>query len=57
VRGAVVLITLLLDYTAPIIGLWTAGFAIGIFFLGLSLFSISRTEETFGKDLDYTEEM
>ena len=57
VRGAVVLITLLLDKTSPIIGLWTAGFAIGIFFLGLSLYSIFRTEETYGKDLDYNEEM
>lgn len=57
VRGAVVLITLLLDYATPVTGLWIAGFWLGVLFLALSLISIRFTEETYGKDLDYIEEM
>lgn len=57
VRGAVVLITLLLDYLSPVVGLWIAGFSIGMVFLILSLISIAYTEETYGKDLDYIEKM
>ena len=52
VRGAVVLIIILLDFSKPIIGLWWA-----VFFLLLSLVAIRYTEETYGKDLDYEEQM
>jgi len=57
VRGAVVLIIILLDFSKPIIGLWWAGFGLGVFFLLLSLVAIRYTEETYGKDLDYEEQM
>ncbi len=57
VRGTVVLITLLVEFLKPQTGLWIAGFSVGIVFLALSLFAISKTEETYGKDLDYSEEM
>ena len=32
-----------------------AAFAVGLFFLLLALFSISKLKETFGKDLNYIE--
>jgi hypothetical protein len=33
---------------------WAALF-VGVLFIGLALFSITRLKETFGKDLDYIE--
>ncbi len=55
VRGAVVLITLLLDYSAPIIGLWWAGLGIGLFVFIVAILSNFGIEETYGKELDYIE--
>lgn len=55
VRGAVVLITLLLDYTAPIFGLWWAGFGIGLAVYFIAFMSNLKIEETYGKELDYIE--
>lgn len=55
VRGAVVLITLLLDYTAPIFGLWWAGFGIGLAVYLIAFMSNLKIEETYGKELDYIE--
>lgn len=57
VRGATVLITLGLDSLTPSIGLWLAGIVIGIICLGLAFILSFFVEETYGKDLDYIEEV
>ena len=56
VRGSVNIITLFFGLlVAQGLSDGIAAFAVGIFFLLLALFSISRLKETFGKDLDYIE--
>jgi MFS family permease len=55
VRGATILITLLLGVLTPVAGLWLAGIIVGILFIGLALWSAFQNEETYGKDLDYVE--
>ncbi len=55
VRGTTVLINYLVGVLKPAIGLWGAGVAVGILTLSLSLLAISKSKETYGKDLDYTE--
>jgi MFS family permease len=56
VRGSVNLITLLFGIIVSynISDGWAALF-VGVLFIGLALFSITRLKETFGKDLDYIE--
>jgi hypothetical protein len=54
VRGSVNLITLLFCILVSLsLGDGTAALIIGVLFVVLALFSISRLSETFGKDLDY----
>jgi MFS transporter, putative metabolite:H+ symporter len=53
VRGATILITLMLSALTPITGLLKSGVIVGIIFIGVALFSAFMTEETYGKDLDY----
>ena len=55
VRGATILITLLLGYFTTLTGLWTAGVLVGVVFIGTALVSAFFTEETYGKELDYVE--
>ncbi|HRP02706.1 MAG TPA: MFS transporter [Candidatus Kapabacteria bacterium] len=55
VRGAVVIVTLMLDYSAQIVGLWWAGLCLGVAFYLLSYISNKKIEETYGKELDYLE--
>ncbi len=55
VRGAVVVITLSLDYFTPKVGLWWSGFGLGIVIYILALIAIYKIEETYGKELDYIE--
>jgi MFS family permease len=55
VRGATILITFLLGSLTPVVGLWTSGVIVGIIFIGIALWSVFLTEETYGKDLDYLE--
>jgi MFS family permease len=57
VRGATILITYLLGALTPLYGLWNAGVIIGVFFIILALLSVFFIEETYGKDLDYIEEL
>lgn len=55
VRGATILITFLLGTLTPVVGLWTSGVIVGVIFIGVALWSVFLTEETYGKDLDYVE--
>jgi hypothetical protein len=54
-RGATILITFLLGTLTPVVGLWTSGVIVGVIFIGVALWSVFLTEETYGKDLDYVE--
>ena len=55
VRGTTELIRLSITGMKSSIGLWPAGLLIGVIVLMLSLSSILLSEETHGKELDYTE--
>jgi len=55
VRGSTVLITLLLDNLKPDIGLWQAGLIVGVICIAVAFISALLLEETYGKELDYTE--
>ena len=57
VRGATILITSMLGGLTPLVGLWWSGVTVGIVFMGVALVSAVLTEETYGKELDYTEEL
>lgn len=57
VRGATILITFLLGALTPLVGLWSSGVIVGIIFIGIALWSVFFTEETYGKDLDYLENL
>lgn len=57
VRGATVLITFLLGSLTPAVGLWWSGVVIGVLFIGVALIAAFYTEETYGKDLDYVEQV
>jgi hypothetical protein len=56
VRGSTTLTTLLLGYLEARQGLWQAMITVGIICIGLALFSLFKMKETFGKELDYTEQ-
>jgi MFS family permease len=57
VRGATILITLLLGALTPVVGLWSSGVIVGVIFIGIAFVSVFFTPETYGKDLDYLEEI
>ena len=57
VRGATILITFLLGTLTTWVGLWTSGVLVGVIFIGIALGSVFLTEETYGKELDYIEEI
>ncbi len=57
VRGATILITFLLGTLNPIVGLWNAGVIVGVLFTVIALVSVFFIEETYGKELDYMEDM
>jgi len=58
VRGSVNIIILLFTFlvSMSISDAWSA-LIVGLIFIGLAFFSISRLKETFGKDLNYIEEV
>lgn len=56
VRGAVVPITLGFTFLKDDFGIINSAFIVGIICIGLALFSAIRLKETFGKDLNYTEQ-
>jgi putative MFS transporter len=57
VRGATILMTFLLGTLTPVTGLWTSGIITGVIFIGIAFLSVFFTEETYGKDLDYSEQI
>jgi MFS transporter, putative metabolite:H+ symporter len=57
VRGSTILITFLLGFIAQYTGLYLSGILIGILFLGAALIASFFMHETFGKELDYVEEV
>ncbi|MFN8258851.1 MAG: MFS transporter [Bacteroidales bacterium] len=57
VRGATILITYLLGVLTVQFNLWLAGVLVGIIFIGTAIVAVFLTEETYGKDLDYLEEI
>lgn len=57
VRGGTILITFMLGLLTPVTGLWSAGVITGLLFLGTALLAAWMSEETYGKDLDYTEDI
>jgi MFS family permease len=56
VRGMVVPITMLFQFLRRQMGLEPAALTVGALCLAVALFSLSRLQETFHKDLDYFEE-
>ncbi len=56
VRGMTVPITLLFQIARKSLGIETGALAVGLVCLVIALFSLSRLQETFHKDLDYFEE-
>ncbi len=55
VRGSTVLVSFFVTYLKPGLGLWTAGFIVGCVCMAIAIFSSFMIEETYGKELDYTE--
>ncbi|OGR24741.1 MAG: MFS transporter [Desulfuromonadales bacterium GWD2_54_10] len=56
VRGMTVPITMLFQVARKPLGIETGALAVGLLCLFIALFSLSRLQETFHKDLDYFEE-
>ena len=57
VRGSVNLIMMFFGLLLAFVSTGVAALIVGVFFILLALFSINQLKETFGKDLNYTEEL
>lgn len=55
VRGAVVLLTSLFQAGKALFGVQGSAVAVGVLTLAIAFLALSRLEETYGKDLDFTE--
>jgi MFS family permease len=55
VRGAVIPITSGFQALKPVVGVAESAMIVGVLCLAIAFLSLSRLEETFGKDLDYLE--
>ncbi|QHV98879.1 MFS transporter [Spirosoma endbachense] len=55
VRGTLIPMTLLFQALKPSVGTLVAAGLLGVIVYGLAFWSLSRMEETFGKDLDFVE--
>jgi MFS family permease len=55
IRGSVIPLTLLFQALKPSLGIKYAAFSIGIVTIIIAIWATSKLEETYGKDLDYTE--
>lgn len=56
VRGMVIPITMLFQFTRGRLGMEAGALVVGVFCMAVALFSLRSIEETFHKDLDYLEE-
>jgi MFS transporter, putative metabolite:H+ symporter len=56
IRGSLVLIALVYDFIYARSGVFWASYSVSAVLLLISFYSLSKLEETFGKDLDYVEE-
>ena len=64
VRGATILITYLLGVFTTLFssnatndGLWISAVIVGVFFIAIAIISVFFIDETYGKDLDYVEDV
>lgn len=55
IRGSVIPLTTLFQALKPMIGIKYSAFAIGVVTIIIAIWATSKLEETYGKDLDYTE--
>lgn len=55
IRGSVIPLTLLFQALKPLMGIKYSAFAIGIVTIIIAIWATSKLEETYGKDLNYTE--
>ncbi|WP_128545713.1 MFS transporter [Larkinella soli] len=56
VRGTVILMTLSFQALKPSIGAVSTGLLLGVLCYGVALWSLSRMEDTYGRNMDYLEE-
>ncbi len=56
VRGATILITLMLAFFSSLTGLWLSGVLVGVIFFAVAFIALFFIDETYNKDLDYLEE-
>jgi MFS family permease len=55
IRGSVIPLTMLFQFLKPSIGIKYSAFVIGVVTIIIAIWATSKLEETYGKDLDYTE--
>lgn len=55
IRGSVIPLTIVFQALKPLLGIKYSAFAIGVVTIVIALWATSKLEETYGKDLDYTE--
>lgn len=55
IRGSVIPLTFLFQTLKPSMGIKYSAFAIGVLTIIIAIWATSKLEETYGKDLDYTE--
>ncbi len=55
IRGSVIPLTFLFQTLKPSMGIKYSAFAIGVLTIVIAIWATSKLEETYGKDLDYTE--
>jgi len=55
IRGSVIPLTTLFQLLKPVMGIKYGAFAIGVVTILIALWATRKLEETYGKDLDYTE--
>lgn len=55
IRGSVIPLTFLFQALKPSMGIKYSAFAIGVLTIVIAIWATSKLEETYGKDLDYTE--
>lgn len=55
IRGSVIPLTILFQYLKPAMGIKYSAFVIGLGTILIAIWATSKLEETYGKDLDYTE--